>query len=69
VARAFVSDAKILLLDEVTSNLDPDNEAIIMEAIKAQNKKRTVIMITHKIRTVKNADLVMVVDKNGTIKE
>jgi len=66
IARAFLKDAPILLLDEITSNVDPVNEALIQEAISELAKNRTVLVIAHHLSTIKNADQILVF-QNGQI--
>ncbi|MDR1513289.1 MAG: ABC transporter ATP-binding protein/permease [Propionibacteriaceae bacterium] len=60
IARAFVKDAPILLLDEITSALDTENEAAITEVIRDLARGRTVIVVAHRESTIKNADQVIV---------
>lgn len=66
IARAFLKDAPIVLLDEITSNVDPVNEVLIQQAVCELAKNRTVIVIAHRLSTVKNADQILVF-KNGKI--
>ena len=68
IARAILKDARIILLDEATASLDPENEAEVQKAIDTLIKGRTVIAIAHRLKTVKNADRIIVMD-NGQIKE
>lgn len=60
IARAFLKDAPILLLDEVTSHVDPVNEALIQEAISELARNRTVLVIAHHLSTVRSADQILV---------
>lgn len=60
IARAFLKDAPILLLDEITSNVDPVNEALIQEAISELAKNRTVLVIAHHLSTIRSADQILV---------
>ena len=60
LARAFLKDAPILLLDEITSNVDPVNEALIQEAISELAKDRTVLVIAHHLSTIRSADQILV---------
>ncbi len=62
IARALLKDAPIILLDEATSSVDPENEYEILKAIEALTKGRTVISIAHRLSTVKNADKILVVE-------
>lgn len=66
IARAFLKDAPILLLDEITSNVDPVNEALIQEAIPELAKDRTVLVIAHHLSTIRSADQILVF-QNGRI--
>lgn len=59
IARAFLKDAPIVLLDEITSSLDEQNDTQINQAIKNLTKNKTVIMITHKIESIKNVDQII----------
>ncbi len=68
IARAFVKNAKILILDEATAFSDPDNEVLIERAFENLAKDKTVIMIAHRLSTITNADCIYVID-NGMIKE
>ena len=66
MARAIIKDAPILLLDEVTSALDAENEQLIKHYIRTQAKHKTVLVIAHRLSTVKEADLIALV-QNGQI--
>ena len=68
IARAFLKDAPILLLDEATASLDVDNETLIQEALSGLMKNRTVLMIAHRMRTVAAADQIVVL-KDGRVAE
>ena len=68
VARAMLKDSPVILLDEATSFADPDNEVKINEAIKELTKGKTVIMIAHRLTTVKDADMIVVME-SGKAKE
>ena len=67
LARAFLKDAPILLLDEATSALDAESETKIQEALKRLTKGRTTMVIAHRLSTVKDADLIVVMDKGRII--
>lgn len=68
IARAILKDAPIILLDEATASLDPENEVEVQKAIDALIKGHTVIAIAHRLKTIKGADQIIVLD-NGQIKE
>lgn len=68
IARAILKDAPIILLDEATASLDPENEVEVQKAIDTLIKGRTVIAIAHRLKTIKNADRIIVLD-NGRIRE
>ena len=68
IARAFLKDAPIILLDEATASLDPENEVLIQRAIAKLVEGKTVIMIAHRLRTVVDADQILVLD-NGRLVE
>ena len=63
IARAIMKDAPIIILDEATANVDPENEKELMEAITELTQEKTVIMIAHRLKTVRRADQILVVDK------
>lgn len=68
IARAMLKDAQVILLDEATASLDPENEVEVQKAIDSLIKGRTVIAIAHRLKTIKDADRIIVLD-NGRIKE
>ena len=68
IARAIMKDSPIIILDEATANVDPENERDLMAAISELTKEKTVIMIAHRLKTVRNADQIIVIDK-GRIAE
>lgn len=67
IARAMMKDAPIIILDEATANVDPENEKELMEAIQELTRKKTVIMIAHRLKTVRHADQILVVDKGQIV--
>lgn len=68
IARAFLKDAPIILLDEATASLDVDNETLIQEALSRLIQNKTVLIIAHRMRTVANADKIVVL-KDGVVAE
>lgn len=66
IARAILKDAPIIILDEATANVDPENEKELMEAVEDLTKNKTVIMIAHRLKTVQKADRIFVLE-NGKI--
>ena len=63
IARAIMKDAPVIILDEATANVDPENEKELVEAVEALTKEKTIIMIAHRLKTVRHADQIVVVDK------
>ena len=68
IARALLKDAPIILLDEATASLDPENEVLIQNAISHLIKGKTVLVIAHRLRTIVDADQILVLN-NGNIEE
>jgi ATP-binding cassette subfamily C protein CydD len=62
IARAFLADASLVILDEATSNLDPASEAVIRDAIARLSRRRTILIVSHRLRLVSVADQVVVLD-------
>jgi ATP-binding cassette subfamily C protein CydD len=62
IARAFLKDAPLLVLDEPTSSLDPESEALIREALERLTRNRTVLIVAHRLNTVRGADRIAVLD-------
>ena len=68
IARAILKDAPVIILDEATANVDPENEDKLIAAFNALTENKTVIMIAHRLKTVRHADQIFVID-NGHIAE
>ena len=66
IARAIMKNSPVIILDEATANVDPENEAELTHAIEELTKDKTIIMIAHRLKTVRNADQILVLD-NGKI--
>ncbi len=62
IARAMLKDAPIILLDEATASVDPENEVHLQQAISALVKDKTLVVIAHRLSTIRNADQILVVD-------
>ncbi len=69
IARAIMKDAPIIILDEATANVDPENESDLIHAIEALTKEKTIIMIAHRLKTVRNADQIIVLDKGRIVQK
>lgn len=69
IARAFLKDADIIILDEATAFADPENEHIIQESFKKLSKDKTTLMIAHRLSTVVDADRIIVIDKGKIVEE
>ena len=69
IARAFLKDAPILILDEMTSNVDPVNEALIQEAVTELAKNRTVLVIAHHLKTIQHADQILIFKKGMLVEK
>lgn len=69
IARAIMKDAPIIILDEATANVDPENEKELMEAIDALTREKTIFMIAHRLKTVRNADRILVLDHGKIVQQ
>lgn len=68
IARAILKDAPIIILDEATASIDPENEHLIQQTISKLTRGKTIITIAHRLATIRSADQILVVD-NGRITE
>ena len=69
IARAMMKSAPVIILDEATANVDPENEKELVQAIEELTRKKTVIMIAHRLKTVRNADKIVVIDEGKIVQE
>ena len=69
IARALLKNAPIIIFDEATANIDPENEASLQKAIEELTKNKTVIMIAHRLKTVRNAGNIIVLDKGSIVQQ
>jgi ATP-binding cassette, subfamily B, bacterial len=69
IARAILRDAPVLLLDEATSALDAESEGAVQRAVETLGKSRTMIIIAHRLATVKKADRIVVFDQGRIVAE
>ncbi len=69
IARAILKDAPIVLLDEATASIDPENERLIQQAFNALAAQKTLIVIAHRLNTVKDADKIVILDEGRVIQE
>ena len=67
IARAILKDSKIVILDEATANVDPENEEKLMKAIDSLTLNKTVIMIAHRLKTVRNCDNIFVINEGKIV--
>ena len=69
IARAMLKDAPIIILDEATANVDPENEDRLQKAIEALTRDKTIIMIAHRLKTVRNSDQILVLDDGRIVQQ
>lgn len=69
IARAMLKDAPIVIFDEATANVDPENEDRLQKAIEALTRDKTIIMIAHRLKTVRNADQILVVNGGEIVQQ
>lgn len=67
IARAMLKDAPVIIFDEATANVDPENEDKLQKAMEALTRDKTIIMIAHRLKTVQNADQILVLDQGGIV--
>ena len=69
IARAMLKDAPIIILDEATANVDPENEEALMAAVDQLTRDKTVILIAHRLKTVRNADQILVLEEGRIVQQ
>ena len=69
IARALLKDAPIVILDEATASVDPENEKELQEAIDALTQNKTIIMIAHRLKTVRHANQILVLDNDHIVQQ
>ena len=69
IARAILKDAPIVILDEATASVDPENERELQQAITELTKDKTILMIAHRLSTIRNADQILVLDKGCIVQQ
>ncbi len=69
IARAMLKDAPIVILDEATANVDPENEDRLQKAIEALTRDKTILMIAHRLKTVRHADQILVVNHGKIVQQ
>ena len=69
IARAILKDAPIIILDEATASVDPENQQELQRAISQLTKNKTILMIAHRLSTVRNADQIIVLDKGQIVQQ
>ena len=69
IARAMLKDAPIIILDEATANVDPENEDRLQRAIESLTHEKTVLMIAHRLKTVRSADQILVLDGGKIVQQ
>ena len=69
IARAMMKDSPVIILDEATANVDPENEKDLVDAIEALTREKTILMIAHRLKTVRSADQILVVDHGRIVQQ
>lgn len=69
IARAILKDAPIIIFDEATANVDPENEVHLQKAFEELTRNKTIVMIAHRLKTVRHADQILVVDEGKIVQQ
>jgi ATP-binding cassette subfamily B protein len=69
IARAFVSDPALLILDEATSAVDTRTELLVQQAMSALRRERTSFVIAHRLSTIRDADLILVMERGAIVEQ
>ena len=69
IARCLLKDAPIVIFDEATANVDPENEDQLQRAMEALTREKTVLMIAHRLKTVRSADQILVLDQGSVVQK
>ena len=69
IARAILKDAPIIILDEATASVDPENERELLKAVRELTRDKTILMIAHRLSTVRDADQIIVLDKGRIVQQ
>ena len=69
IARCILKDAPVILLDEATASVDADNEFYIQQAVSELCRDKTVLVIAHRLNTIRGADLILVLDKGRIVEQ
>lgn len=69
IARAMLKNAPIIIFDEATANVDPENEKLLINAIQELTKNKTILMIAHRLKTVRNADQIIVLNEGHIVQQ
>ena len=69
IARAIMKDAPIIILDEATASVDPENERELLKAVRELTRDKTILMIAHRLSTVRDADQIIVLDKGRIVQQ